>query len=71
MFGGGIRPGQVIGATDATGNEVIDRPISVTDFMATTCHLLGIDYKKEVDTLAGRPVRIVDKGESLIRELIA
>ena len=70
MFGGGIRPGQVIGATDATGNEVKDRPISVTDFMATTCHLLGIDYKKEVDTPAGRPVRIVDKGENLIHELI-
>ncbi len=71
MFGGGIRGGQVIGSTDATGNEVKDRPVSVVDFMATTCHLLGIDYKKEVDTPAGRPVRIVDKGERLISELLA
>ena len=70
MFGGGIRGGQVIGATDATGSEVKDRPVSVVDFMATTCHLLGIDYKKEVDTPAGRPVRIVDKGERLIAELL-
>jgi hypothetical protein len=44
--------------------------VSVVDFMATTCHLLGIDYKKEVDTPAGRPVRIVDKGEKLISELL-
>ncbi len=70
MFGGGIRGGQVIGATDATGNEVKDRPVSVMDFMATTCQLLGIDYKKEIDTPAGRPVRLVDKGERLISELL-
>jgi hypothetical protein len=71
LFGGGIRAGQVIGSTDATGNEVKDRPVSAVDFMATVCHLLGIDYKKEVDTPAGRPIRIVDKGEHLISELIA
>jgi uncharacterized protein (DUF1501 family) len=70
MFGGGIRGGQVIGATDAKGSEVKDRPVSVTDFMATTCTLLGIDYKKEIDTPAGRPIRIVDKGEQLIKELL-
>ena len=70
LFGGGIRAGQVIGSTDRTGTEVKERPVSVTDFMATTCQLLGIDYKKEIDTPAGRPIRIVDKGERLIRELL-
>lgn len=70
LFGGGIRGGQVIGSTDGTGAEVKDRPVSVMDFMATTCHLLGIDYKKEIDTPVGRPIRIVDKGENLIKELI-
>ena len=70
LFGGGIRGGQVIGSTDATGSEVKERPVSVVDFMATTCHLLGIDYKKEIDTPAGRPIRMVDKGERLIQELI-
>jgi uncharacterized protein (DUF1501 family) len=71
LFGGGIRGGQVIGSTDATGTEVKERPVSVMDFMATVCVLLGIDYQKEVDTPAGRPVRIVDQGEKLIRELLA
>ncbi len=71
LFGGGIRGGQVIGATDRTGTEVAERPISVVDFMATVCHLLGIDYRKEIDTPAGRPIRVVDKGEHLIRELLA
>jgi hypothetical protein len=71
LFGGGIRAGQVIGATDATGTDVRDRPVSAVDFMATVCRLLGIDYTKEIDTPAGRPIRIVDKGEHLISELIA
>jgi arylsulfatase A-like enzyme len=48
FFGGGIRPGQVIGTTDSTGTEVKERPISAVDFMATVCHSLGIDYKKEI-----------------------
>jgi hypothetical protein len=68
LFGGGIRGGQVVGATDSTGAAVTDRPISVMDFMATVCKLLGIDHTQEV--LANhRPIRIVDKEEQLIDEL--
>jgi hypothetical protein len=50
---------------------VKERPVPVMDFMATTCHLPGVDYKKEADTPVGRLIRIVDKGGSLIRGLIA
>ncbi len=70
LFGGGVRGGQVIGATDSTGTEVTDRPVAIPDFLATVCHLLGVDYQKEIDTPAGRPIRIVEKGERLIRELL-
>lgn len=69
LFGGGLRGGQVIGATDRQGMEVTDRPISTSDFLGTVCRLLGIDFTKEVDTPGGRPVRIVEKGERLIHEL--
>ena len=65
-----IPRGRVIGATDATGNEVKECPISAVDFMATVCHVLGIDCKKEIDTPTGRPNRIVDNGEHLIHELL-
>jgi len=71
LFGGGIRGGQVIGATDASGATVTDRPISVTDFMATVCRILGIDFEREVTTANGRPIRIVDKDEELIGELLS
>jgi hypothetical protein len=69
LFGGGIRAGQTIGATDAHGATVTDRPISAIDFMATVCKLLGIDYTQEV-VASNRPIRIVDKDEQLITDLL-
>ena len=51
------------------GREVIDRPISVSDFMGTVRRILGIDYKKENITPNGRPIRIDDKREQLIDTL--
>ena len=35
MIGGGIKGGQAVGKTDAEGAEVIDRPTSAQDFLAT------------------------------------
>lgn len=70
MFGGGIKGGQVIGKTDAEGATVVERPISAIDFMATSCEILGINYKKVNTTANGRPVRLVDKGEKVISELL-
>jgi uncharacterized protein (DUF1501 family) len=71
MFGGGIKAGQVIGKTDAEGATVTQRPVSTIDFMATTCKILGIDYTKKNTTAIGRPIRIVDKNEDPIMELLA
>ena len=70
LMGGGVKGGQVVGATDAQGQEVTDRPISVMDFMATVCRLLEIDYGKEITSPNGRPIRIVDKEEKVIREVL-
>jgi hypothetical protein len=73
LAGGGIRGGQVVGRTDRDGAEVLDRPISVTDFLATVCTILGIDYKRQ-NRAQGveRPIPIVDttKPISLISELL-
>lgn len=69
MFGAGIKPGQVIGATDAEGASVTKRPTSALDFLATVCKILGIDYTKNNQTQNGRPIRIVEKGANPITEL--
>ena len=70
LVGGGIKGGQTIGKTDRDGAAVTERPISVVDFMATVCQVLGIDYTKKIETPGGRPIRLVDKGANPIKELL-
>ena len=70
MFGGGIRTGQVVGATDRIGGEVTDRPVQFGEVFATLYHNLGIDVNKATVTdLTGRPQVLVD-GHQPMRELV-
>lgn len=67
--GGGIRTGQIIGATDKRGEGPIERRVGPGDFLATIYRHLGIDYRNvTIPNFAGRPVNIVSQGEA-IREL--
>ena len=62
MAGGGIKKGMVHGATDPTGSEAEDDPLTVPDYAATIYHLLGVDWDKTL--MAGaRPVKIIKDGE--------
>jgi hypothetical protein len=70
LAGAGIRGGQVLGATNATGNDVANRPVRVPDLFCTFCHALGINPRKENITPLGRPIRIVDGGQP-VRELFS
>ena len=60
--GGGVRPGQVIGATDRTANAPVSDPVSVEDLLRTIFQQLGVDTTKTYNTPLGRPVPIVDGG---------
>jgi hypothetical protein len=69
--GGGIRTGQVIGATDRRGEFVVDRRVGPQDFLATIYRHLGIDYDRvTIPDHAGRPTPIVTDGRA-ISELLA
>lgn len=70
MVGGGIRGGQVIGRTDAEAATVVENPVSVINYMATVCRILGIDYTKFNQTPIGRPIRIADRGATPIEGII-
>jgi len=70
VAGGGLKEGYLYGATDATGSEIKDKPVSPGDLHATMFDCLGVDYTKENQTPQGRPIRVVDKGKSL-KDLIA
>ena len=68
LSGGGIRTGQVIGATDAWAGEPSERPLTPQDLHATFYRHLGIDPSTSFEDLTGRPLPILSSGEP-IREL--
>jgi hypothetical protein len=70
MAGGGVQGGRVIGASNADGTEVKDRPVTVPDMLASICHALKVDPNKEAMTPVGRPIKVVDGGKP-VRELFA
>ncbi|NLT72156.1 MAG: DUF1501 domain-containing protein [Verrucomicrobiaceae bacterium] len=56
MFaGGGIRGGQVYGASDAKGIAVKENPVEAKDFNATIAHAMGLDLNKVIYAPSGRP----------------
>jgi uncharacterized protein (DUF1501 family) len=61
--GGGIRTGQVIGATDSRGEHVVERRVGPGDFLATVYRHLGIDAQQvAIPNLSGRPIPILNEG---------
>ena len=69
LGGGGLKGGQVIGASEARGGKVIDRPISPGDLLATLYQGLGIPLETHYEDSSGRPVSIVGAGKP-IHELL-
>ncbi|MBS1824553.1 MAG: DUF1501 domain-containing protein [Acidobacteria bacterium] len=63
LAGGGIKGGQLIGATDKHAAEVTDRPITVEDLSATVFTALGVDIHRVNHTPEGRPIAIVNGGK--------
>jgi len=64
--GGGIATGQVIGATDRRGENVVERLVGPQDFLATIYRHLGIDYQSvTIPDRAGRPTPIVTEGHAI------
>ena len=63
IAGGGIKGGQVIGASTKDGMAVERDPVSVADLFSTVCKSLQVDPRKENMSPIGRPLKIVDGGE--------
>lgn len=68
--GGGVARGKIVGATDPTGGDVADTPVSPKDLLATSFHLLGIDPHTTIPNQEGRPFPIAGDG-SVRSELFA
>jgi uncharacterized protein (DUF1501 family) len=65
LSGGGIRTGQVIGATDSRAEYVDENPLEPNDLMATIYRHLGIDPMREFPDHTGRPIRLLDRIEPI------
>ena len=68
VAGGGVKGGQVIGATSADGTDVKNRPVTVPDLFCSLCHSLGVNPRKENIGSGNRPIKIVDGG-AVVKEL--
>lgn len=69
VAGGGLRCGQVIGATTAKAEYPTERPLKPQDLLATIYHHLQIDPAHSFINTAGRPIPILSEGTA-IRELV-
>lgn len=69
VCGGGMRTGQIVGATNAKGEFPTERPLSPNDLWATVYRHLGIDYRHAFPDLSGRPMPILPFGAP-IEELL-
>ena len=71
LAGGGMRTGQIIGATDRLGGEPTERPVTFGEVFATLYQRLGIDVNKvTVPDLTGRPQFLVPEGALPMREVV-
>lgn len=65
IAGGGLRGGQVVGATNARAEFPVQKPLKPADLLATVYHVLGIDPNLQFKDHTGRPISILDEGKAI------
>jgi hypothetical protein len=60
VAGGGLRTGQVVGATDARGERVVGNPIRMQNVLATLYRVLDIDPGTTFPDYNGRPQYVLE-----------
>lgn len=66
VAGGGLKMGQVIGATSRKGESPIERPLRPEDLLQTVYHVLGINPQHEFPNESGRPMPVLNRGEAIV-----
>jgi uncharacterized protein (DUF1501 family) len=71
LAGGGMRTGQVIGATDKIAGEAVARPVTWGELFATLYYNLGIDsHQATLTDLTGRPQYLAEDDAKPLPELV-
>jgi hypothetical protein len=67
VAGGGFKGGQVVGASDARGEEVKDRPVYPSDLIASMYELMGIDPTAKLPHPQGLDMRVIPNAADNVR----
>ena len=70
MAGGGIKGGQIVGATDAIGLRAVEQPYHFRDVHTTILHQLGLDQDSLSYLHLGRNERLTQVHGSVIKEIV-
>jgi hypothetical protein len=65
LSGGGMRMGQVVGATNSRGEYPVERVMDSNCLLATIYQRFGIDVKHHFVDHSGRPLPILPQGEPI------
>jgi len=71
LAGGGVRGGNIVGATDEYGYKAIEQKTEIHDLHATMLHLLGVDHEKLTYRWSGRDMRLTDVHGKLIQDILS
>ncbi|HTS63029.1 MAG TPA: DUF1501 domain-containing protein [Candidatus Acidoferrales bacterium] len=67
LAGGGFRGGQIVGSSDARGEEVKDRPVYPADLIGSIYERLGIDTDARLPHPTGQAVRVIPTEEDGVK----
>jgi hypothetical protein len=71
LAGGGIKGGQVVGATDEFGYAAVTDRVHVHDLHATILHCLGLDHEKLTYRHLARDFRLTDVSGRVIEKIVS
>ena len=69
ISGGGLRMGQVVGATNSKAEFPTEKPYTPQDLLATVYRHLGIDPSRNLLDHSGRPIAILSEGRPIVELL--
>lgn len=67
LAGGGFKGGRVVGASDARGEEVKERPVYPCDLIGSMYELLGIDSNARLPNPQGLDIRVLPPANSGVK----
>jgi hypothetical protein len=59
LAGGGFRGGEIVGSSDATGSNVLDRPVHPNDLLGSICQRMGIDPEGPLPNPLGQDLKVM------------